>query len=98
MAKKKAAASGRTHQFKYAEPSTAPTAAPVAASKSSIPSMAVPKRTSTVVVTTRDFSYVGQDMRRILVMGGGLLVAELVLSYVYTHTGLGIMLTNLVQL
>jgi hypothetical protein len=94
MAKKKQA---KKHKFKYAEPSTLvgtwPTAdAPavlgkaVGASRTGVPAKL---GAGAVAATTRDFSYVGADLRRIAVFGISLVILELALWFLFNHTGLG---------
>jgi len=47
--------------------------------------------------TARDFSYVGQDLRRIGVMAGALVALEMVLYYVMVYTPAGAAIYSLVK-
>ena len=47
-----------------------------------------------VVVATRDFSYVGADLRRIGALAASLVTAEVVLWLLFTHTGAGNIVYN----
>ncbi len=86
MAKKKSSKTNRKHQFKYASPSTAASTA------------AVGSPATTPVASERDYSYVGVDLRRIMWLGGSLVILQLVLWYIFTHTGIGPSIYNLVQI
>ena len=89
MAKKKSSKTNRKHQFKYATPSTG-TATP--GTKTTVSSAA------TTTVDERDYRYVGVDLRRIFWLGGSLIIFQFVLWYVFTHTGIGPSVYNLVQI
>ena len=99
MAKKK---QSKKHKFKYSEPTTQLRAADagVMATLQSNGSQTTILRLPTgrvVAATTRDFSYVISDLRRILVLGVSLVLAELVLWYLFGHTGLGTYVYSLVN-
>jgi hypothetical protein len=102
MAKKKS--QSKKHKFKYSEPTsgvrpdlekgvpeaTISNAKVMAKAKQGRPAGAV-------VADTRDFSYVGADVRRIGVLAASLVALELVIWYLFGHTGLGNAVFNLVQ-
>ena len=91
MAKKKH--QSKKHTFKYAEPGISP----VAIDSSQLNS--APKGlVTTSGVVGRDFSYVASDLRRILVIGGSLVLAEFVLWYLFGHTSLGTHVYDLIHL
>ena len=92
MAKKKSSKANRKHQFKYAAPAT--TVAAPGAKVVSAPSAAA----SVGAATQRDFSYVLVDLRRTAILGGSLVVFQLILWYLFNHTGLGPSVYNLVKL
>lgn len=100
MAKKKNLT--KKHKFKYAEPeaiidaSSAPVASSTRPPASEIRTHQLRSVTSTVPV--RDFSYVGQDLRRIGIFAVALVVLETVLWALFTYTGLGTTVYNLVKL
>ena len=79
MAKKKSHQANRKHQFKYATPSSV------------VDSSTTKKAVAggTTATAERDFSYVGFDLRRIAWLGGGLVLLQLGLWWLFTHTGLG---------
>jgi len=52
---------------------------------------------SAIAVGARDFSYVSRDVRRIGVLAITLVVLELVLWYLFAHTGVGDTVYNLVN-
>lgn len=89
MAKKKT--KNKKHSFKYAEPtlsaSDRPVSQPVAGSRPASP-----------VATTRDFSYLPVDLRRLAIFASGLVVVELVLWYLFGHTSLGSTVDGLIKL
>jgi hypothetical protein len=92
MAKKKNIS--KKHKFKHVEQGTA-----VSSSISSANTAAATITTAKGPVTrkpvfvnqavTRDFSYVVTDVRRIAVLAVSLVVLELVLAYVFSHTSIG---------
>jgi hypothetical protein len=90
MAKKKSSKANRKHQFKYASPQTTATA--VVAKTSPAGGVA------TGTADERDFRYVGVDLRRIAWLGGSLILLQFVLWYIFTHTGVGPSIYNLVQI
>jgi len=90
MAKKKSSKTNRKHQFKYAAPSTMTT---VGAAKTTTPT-----GLSTTATDERDYAYVGVDLRRIAWLGGVLVIFQFVLWYIFTHTGIGPSVYNLVQI
>ena len=95
MAKKKSLKTNRKHQLKYAAPSgVASIDRPVKAANFG----SVAAQSPAVVTTERDFSYVGHDLRRILVLGGGLIFFLLILWYLFGHTGLGPAVYNLIKI
>ena len=89
MAKKKSSKTNRKHQFKYATPSTG------SASTTAKASVAT---TSTTTADERDYRYVGVDLRRIFWLGGTLVIVQLILWYIFSHTGVGPSVYNLVQI
>lgn len=98
MAKKKQT---KKHKFKYAAP-TAGVGAPIAVANepaaipASRPVKSRPSQTQTGVVT-RNFTYVGHDVRRVAIFAGGLIGVELILWWSFGHTGLGNAVYNLVH-
>jgi hypothetical protein len=92
MAKKK---QFKKHKLKHGEPSAQPTPsegkeAPKAKPKApAIPSGVTKAVTGSGNVTTRDFSYVAGDLRRILILAVSLVGVEIVLWVLFGHTGLG---------
>lgn len=94
MAKKKYQT--KKHTFKHAN--VAP-AVSDAATSSSVPEASRPFTASrAATVDTRDFAYVTADLRRIFVIGGSLVVAELVLWFLFSHTSLGSNVYSLIHL
>lgn len=93
MAKKKHQT--KKHSFKHAAP-TAPAASAVSGHKAAAPTRAsaAPATSSTV----RDFSYVGRDLKQLLVFATGLIVLELALWLAVDYTPLGNVLYNLIKL
>ena len=89
MAKKKSSKTNRKHQFKYAAPQTTSTVSGV---------KAVVSASSANAADERNYSYVGVDLRRIAWLGGGLVLLQLALWYIFTHTGVGPSVYNLVQI
>lgn len=97
MAKKKN--QSKKHKFKYADPTASVMSVPAggsgeAASVSNAPAKA---RQAVAAGPTRDFSYVVSDLRRILVLAVVLVGLELVLWYLFTHTGIGHQAYSLVK-
>jgi predicted ABC-type sugar transport system permease subunit len=89
MAKKKSSKTNRKHQFKYAAPSTATVTSGA---------KAVVSTGATSSSDERDYSYVGVDLRRIAWLGGALVIFQFALWYIFTHTGIGPSVYNLVQI
>jgi hypothetical protein len=56
-----------------------------------------PPATRVVAVSGRDFSYVLTDLKRIFWLGVSLVLAELLLWYLFGHTGLGDSVYSLVS-
>ena len=54
-------------------------------------------RQAVAIGPIRDFSYVGSDLRRILILAVGLVGIELALWFLFTHTGVGNQVYNLVK-
>ena len=98
MAKKKQL---KKHKLKHGEQEQA--IQPVqkeAASKARLQSPAsVPARamTGSGTTTERDFSYVGADLRKILILAACLISAELVLWILFSHTGMGTKVYQVIQ-
>src|SRR5437660_1299420 len=93
MAKKKS--QGKKHKFKYAEPtgvSATQEAAPVSAPATK-PTLAAAQTRARVqavaAASSRDFSYVGADVKRIGILAVALFGVEVLLWYLFGHTGLG---------
>ena len=100
MAKKKY--STKKHRFKHAEPSPAVLetrengATPAPATATTAP--AKPRvYGGGAAVSERDFSYVAVDLRRIAIMATGFILLEVILWYVFGHTGVGDSIYHLVQ-
>ena len=90
MAKKKKQA--KKHSFKYIDPTAASVVASAGATQTATTEGAAaapgkPRRE--VAVTTRDFSYVNSDLRRIGVLAASLVALEVVLWLLFTHSGVG---------
>jgi hypothetical protein len=100
MAKKKQT---KKHKFKYAAPTTGALNAPAvgttaAASGVTTEVSAKPVQTVGLVTSTgRNFAYVGQDLSRVGIFAVSLIAAELVLWWLFGHTGLGSSVYNLVH-
>jgi len=98
MAKKKN--QSKKHKFKYTDPAAATMADPASAGDAttaaagSAPARA---RQAVAVGPTRDFNYVGGDLRRILILAVALVGIELVLWFLFTHTGVGNQVYSLVK-
>ena len=97
MAKKKN--QGKKHKFKYAEPTSSLGTVETQASASTTDNSQSRIRQVAAVAGTpsRDFSYVGRDLRRISLLLLCLVTLELVLWFLFSHTGLGNAVYNLVQ-
>ena len=94
MAKKKQT---KKHNFKYAAPATGvTTAVPTPVGTIAGEAVIAPKR-APGVVAGRNFAYVGHDLRRVGLLGGGLVAVELILWWAFGHTGLGNAVYNLVH-
>jgi hypothetical protein len=99
MAKKKN--QSKKHKFKYSEPtsemsaSVTQTPAPVTASNGAT---ATRPQAQAVAASTRDFSYVISDLKRISVLLASLVVFELVLWYLFHHTGVGDSVRSVIKL
>lgn len=98
MAKKK---QSKKHKFKYAgevQGVSAPAAASVAARPAQLVRAAQPASVrAAVAMGARDFSYVGRDLRRIAVLAAGLVLLELALWYLFSHTGVGNSVYNFIN-
>ncbi|HVQ43557.1 MAG TPA: hypothetical protein VMT30_01155 [Candidatus Saccharimonadia bacterium] len=97
MAKKKNTA--KKHKFKHVEAAGA-TAVVATATESPAAmgaSLQSSARSVAPAVSTRDFSYVSSDLRRIGVMAVALVGVELVLYFVLVHTSVGASIYNLVK-
>ena len=98
MAKKK---QSKKHKFKYSEPTSQlrPAEIPPPTLKNNGSQTAVlrPPVGKAATVQARDFSYVLSDLRRIFILGISLVLAELLLWYLFGHTGLGNSAYNLVN-
>jgi hypothetical protein len=100
MAKKK---QGKKHKFKYSTPAVP--------GQSGTVGVDLPKRAATARVQpgihartpvaasgpSRDFSYVGADLRRIGILAACLVALELVIWFVFGHTGVGNAVYQMVQ-
>ena len=99
MAKKK---QSKKHKFKYSEPTNQLRASetlsvPTLKSDGTQNAVLRPPAGRLAGQPTRDFSYVTTDLRRILVLGASLVLAEVLLWYLFGHTGLGSTIYNLVN-
>ncbi len=91
MAKKN---QNKKHKFKYTEPTGASVAsARPASSATDAPNLSK----ANAAATARDFSYVGKDLRRIVVFALGLIALELALWGLLGHTSLGDAVFRFVQ-
>jgi len=100
MSKKKNPA--KKHKFKHVDTAMVSAAAEVSASANGAAGSAQAStlqtaRAAVVAGTARDFSYVGQDLRRIGVMAGALVALEMVLYYVMVYTPVGATIYSLVK-
>jgi hypothetical protein len=104
MAKKKS--QNKKHKFKYAEPTSSVISAGAPATQPNEAATTQPSRVIApagrpvrvvAALDTRDFSYVGQDLRRVGVMAGSLLALEVILWYLFGHSGLGSAVYNLIK-
>jgi hypothetical protein len=99
MAKKKT--QSKKHKFKYAESGGSVVGSPhTEAMVHDHTSEAVsprPDRAASIVSAGRDFSYVGADLRRIMVMAAFLIALEVALWGLLGHTGLGNSVYQLVK-
>ncbi len=91
MAKKK---HRKKHNFKYTDQTSAQTSAtpntevkPTVAP--TVPAQPTKPSKTQSVAGLGDFAYVSQDLRRIYVLAIGFTVGQLLLWYLFTHTGLG---------
>ncbi len=91
MAKKK---SHKKQTFKYAQPvANTSIAAPLASSPN------VAKTPSVVSTTTMDVNpYLGGDLLRLATVGGSLIVSELALWALFTHSSVGAAVYNLYKI
>jgi hypothetical protein len=99
MSKKKNPA--KKHKFKHVDTAMVSAAAEVSASSNgsqgSAPASTLQTARAAAAGTARDFSYVGQDLRRIGVMAGALVALEMVLYYVMVYTPVGATIYSLVK-
>ncbi len=103
MAKKK---NRKKHNFKYASGGgvqtvdTKSNAAPPSAATSAPPAPAVVTRPQLAAKTAvgDDLSYVGKDLGKISVLATTFIAVELVLWYLFNHTGLGVQVYRLIKL
>lgn len=89
----KATKAGRKHNFKHAQTTSASTTAP----RTGVAPTSAPTSVSAAVAEKHDYSYVVADLRRIAILGGSLIVLEVVLWYLLNHTGLGTSIYSLVK-
>ncbi len=99
MAKKKNAS--KKHKFKHAEQSLPSQGAVEALNQASVAVATAKKpvlRSQTAVsqASLRDFSYVVTDVRRIAVFAVALVLLEVALWYLFSHTGVGSSIYKLV--
>ncbi len=92
----------KKHKFKHLEPARgqALDSGLGYSNPSSAPVVAVGARrgaASVAAANTRDFSYVVGDLRRIIVFAGLLVALELLMWFLFAHTGFGSKVYNLVQ-
>ena len=94
MAKKKQT---KKHKFKYAAPATGMAPAALSPVDMTAGEAVVAPQRAIGVVAGRNFAYVGHDLRRVGLLGGGLVAVELILWWAFGHTGLGNEVYNLVH-
>jgi len=92
----------KKHKFKHVETGVgarAPEATAQGAASASISSVAKSKAPNATAASasTRDFSYVGTDLRRIGVMAVSLVALEIALYYVLVYTPAGAAIYSLVR-
>jgi hypothetical protein len=92
MAKKK---QSKKHKFKYTEPVMGMGGGATVYEASRPGDLRAPQ-TRAAAGNHRDYSYVGSDMRRIVVLAGTLVGVELAIYYLVSHSALGITLSHLV--
>lgn len=92
MAKKK---SRKKHQFKYAEPTSAATATP----KPAVTSSATSARMATggLQYQVNNLDLIKGDIRKVAILATSFVLLQLVLWFVFNHTGLGPAVYHLVQ-
>jgi hypothetical protein len=95
MAKKKNLS--KKHKFKHVEPTSIQAEAQAKVSSTSGASLRTEQVAATAGATARDFSYVLGDLNRIAFYAGILIALELILWYLFGHTGLGTAIYRLVQ-
>ena len=93
MAKKKH--QPKKHTFKHA----APVAAPLTSNASAAPTAAANVSSRPITASsTRDFSYVNHDLRRVMIFAAGLITLELALWLAMDYTALGNVVYGLIKL
>lgn len=95
MAKKKNIS--KKHKFKHVDATALEQPAELNASSTVVASPR-PQAAPVAVTSGRDFSYVAGDLRRIALLGGSLVVIELILYYVLVHTVFGLTVYSLVKI
>ena len=98
MAKKKN--QSKKHKFKYADPAVPGVAAAPISNNQTAPGtsgQSRPVRPAVASGPTRDLSYVAGDLRRILILAIVLVGLEFLLWFLFTHTGVGNQVYNLVR-
>ena len=99
MAKKKN--QPKKHRFKSTEITEASTEGqPIVSASASAPAAhksAPAALAGSAAILHHEYSYVGPDLRRVLLLAGALVVLELVLWYLFENTGLGSAIYNLVN-
>jgi hypothetical protein len=93
MAKKKN--TSKKHRFKHAEQAPAIQPTEQAAVQAQPKAVAAAGKAA---VAERDFSYVAQDLRRIALLGGALVLLQLLLAYLISNTGVGSAIYRLIQI
>ena len=85
MASKKSIKSNKKHNFKYAEKPISQNTGDIVINN---------QFSSSTDDNSRDFTYVISDLKRVLVLGSGLVALQFILWFLVNHTGAGIGIFN----